>query len=69
MNLTGTFQRHPDNPKTWKISGSCKLINTTTVKVTEIPPHFTYEKYEEVLNKVDRKEWSFNHMKITHQKQ
>ena len=52
----GTFQRHPDNPKTWKISGSCKVLNTTTVKVTEIPPHFTYEKYEELLNRlVDKK--------------
>jgi DNA topoisomerase-2 len=54
--FNGTFQRHPDNPKTWKISGSCKVLNTTTVKVTEIPPHFTYEKYEELLNRlVDKK--------------
>jgi len=48
--FTGTFERDPGNPKTWKISGSYEVLNTTAVKVTEIPPAFTYEKYEAHLN-------------------
>ena len=46
----GTWERDLDNPNTWKIKGSYEIINTTTVKITEIPPHFTYEKYEDHLN-------------------
>jgi DNA topoisomerase-2 len=54
--FTGTFTRDLINPKTWKISGSCEVVNTSTVKITEIPPNFTYEKYEEHLNNlVDKK--------------
>lgn len=48
--FNGTFTRDDLNPKTWKISGIYEIVNTTTVKVTEIPPNFTYEKYEELLN-------------------
>lgn len=55
--FNGTFQRHPDNPKTWMIRGHCEVINTTTVKVTEIPPHFTYEKYEDILTRLIEKRW------------
>lgn len=54
--FTGTFTRDSGNPNTWKISGVYKVVNSTTVKVTEIPPSFTYEKYEEWLNSlVDKK--------------
>ncbi len=48
--FSGTFTRDSTNPNTWKISGSYNIVNSTTVKVTEIPPSFTYEKYEEWLN-------------------
>lgn len=51
----GSFTRDPQNPNTWKISGSYQVLNTTTVKVTEIPPLFTYEKYEEWLNSLVEK--------------
>lgn len=53
--FTGTFTRDSSNPNTWKISGSYKVVNSTTVKVTEIPPSFTYEKYEEWLNSLVEK--------------
>ena len=53
--FSGTFTRDQGNPKTWKISGSYEVVNTTTVKVTEIPPSFTYEKYEEHLNNLIEK--------------
>ena len=46
----GTFTRDLENPKTWKIKGEYKIINTTTVKITAIPPNYTYERYEEILN-------------------
>lgn len=53
--FTGTFTRDLANPKTWKISGLYEVVNTTTIKVTEIPPSFTYEKYEEHLNSLVEK--------------
>ena len=51
----GTFTRDLENPKTWKISGSYQIINTNTVKITAIPPNYTYERYEEILNLLQEK--------------
>jgi DNA topoisomerase-2 len=53
--FTGTFTRDHSNQNTWKISGHYQVMNSTTVKVTEIPPSFTYEKYEELLNSLVEK--------------
>lgn len=53
--FSGAFERDPNNPKTWKIKGLYEVINTTTVKITEIPPNFTYEKYEDHLNSLMEK--------------
>ena len=50
-----TFTRDLENPKTWKISGSYQVINTNTVKITAIPPNYTYERYEEILNLLQEK--------------
>jgi DNA gyrase/topoisomerase IV subunit A len=36
----------------WKFHGACTVLNTTTVEITEIPPSFTYEKYEALLDKL-----------------
>lgn len=46
----GTFNRSPDSPRSWSIRGSYTVKNTSTVEVTEIPPSFTYEKYESYLD-------------------
>lgn len=46
----GTFERSPDNPRSWSIRGEYEVKNTSTVEVTEIPPSFTYEKYEALLD-------------------
>ena len=48
--FTGEFKRVPDAPKSWTIHGKCQVKNTTTVEVTEIPPSWTYEAYEELLD-------------------
>jgi len=50
QEFNGTFTRDLENPKTWKIKGQHQVINTTTVKITSIPPNYTYERYEEILN-------------------
>ena len=50
QEFKGTFTRDLENPKTWKIKGRYQIINTTTVKITSIPPNYTYERYEEILN-------------------
>lgn len=47
--FSGTFDVAPDNPKSWIIRGKYDVKNTSTVEITEIPPGFTYEKYEALL--------------------
>lgn len=51
----GTFLRDPNNPKSWTIKGDWEVKNTTTVEITEIPPSFTYEKYEQHLMALEEK--------------
>jgi DNA topoisomerase-2 len=47
--------RVPDAPKSWTIHGKFSIKNTSTVEVTEIPPSFTYEKYETHLENLIQK--------------
>ena len=51
----GTFDRSPDNPKGWVIKGVYDVKNLSTVEITEIPPSFTYEKYESILDSLVEK--------------
>ena len=55
QEFKGTFIRDLENPKTWKIKGQYQIINTTTIKITAIPPNYTYERYEEILNLLQEK--------------
>ena len=55
QEFKGTFTRDLENPKTWKIKGQYQIINTTTIKITAIPPNYTYERYEEILNLLQEK--------------
>jgi DNA topoisomerase-2 len=54
--FTGDYIRDNDNPKKWYIRGRFQIVNTSTVKITELPPSMTYEKYESILDElVDKK--------------
>ena len=54
--FNGDFTRDADNPKRWIITGKITRVNTTTVKITELPPSMTFEKYESILDElVDKK--------------
>jgi len=46
----GSFTRAQDNVNSWIIKGSYVVKNTSTLEITEIPPSFTYEKYEALLD-------------------
>jgi len=46
----GTFTRSQDNVNGWIIKGSYTIKNTSTLEITETPPSFTYEKYENLLD-------------------
>lgn len=50
--FTGDFIQDPENHKRWIIRGKFQRQNTSTVRITELPPSMTYEKYEEVLDKL-----------------
>jgi DNA topoisomerase-2 len=49
-DFTGTFTRAADNQNSWVIKGRYDIKNTSTVEIFEIPPSFTYEKYEAHLD-------------------
>lgn len=48
----GDFIQDVENNKKWYIRGKFTRSNTTTVKISELPPSMTYEKYEEILDKL-----------------
>jgi DNA topoisomerase-2 len=55
--FTCEFIQDKENPKRWIIRGRFQKVNTSTVKISELPPSMTYEKYEEILDKlVDNKD-------------
>lgn len=55
--FTGEFVSDSENHKRWIIRGKIERVNTSTLRITELPPSMTYEKYEELLEKlVDAKE-------------
>jgi DNA topoisomerase-2 len=57
IGFTGEYIQDSDNSKKWHIRGKFEKVNTSTVKITELPPSLTYEKYEEILDKlVDNKD-------------
>lgn len=50
--FTGDYIQDPENTKRWIIRGKFQKTNTSTVKITELPPSMTYEKYEDILDKL-----------------
>jgi DNA topoisomerase-2 len=55
--FTGDFVQDTENHKRWIIRGKIEKLNTSTVKITELPPSMTFEKYEDLLEKLcDSKE-------------
>jgi DNA topoisomerase-2 len=57
IGFTGDYIQDSENNKKWYIRGKFEKINTSTIKITELPPSMTYEKYEEILDRlVDSKD-------------
>lgn len=50
--FNGEFIQDTENHKKWYIRGKFDRTNTTTIKITELPPSMTYEKYEDILDKL-----------------
>ena len=46
----GDYTKDNENHKKWIIRGKVSITNTTTVKITELPPSMTFEKYEAILD-------------------
>lgn len=51
-NFTGTYLSDSENDRRWIIRGKFQRHNTNTVKISELPPSLTYEKYEEILDEL-----------------
>lgn len=49
----GKVERDPENHSRYIFNGSYDVLNSTTVRVTELPPGTTYEKYEIFLSKLE----------------
>lgn len=50
--FNGEFLQDTENPKRWIMKGKAVKVNTSTVRITELPPSMTYEKYELILDKL-----------------
>ena len=50
--FTGEFVQDLENNKRWIIRGKFSKVNTSTIKISELPPSMTYERYEEILDKL-----------------
>lgn len=50
--FNGEFIQDPENSKRWIMRGKATKVNTSTVRITELPPSMTYEKYEALLDKL-----------------
>jgi len=50
--FTGEYIQDLENNKKWFIRGRFTRTNTSTIKISELPPSLTYEKYEEILDKL-----------------
>lgn len=50
--FTGDYIQDKENPKKWYMRGKFQILNKSTVQVTELPPGLTYEKYEEILDRL-----------------
>jgi DNA topoisomerase II len=46
----GTFEVDPENHKKWFIKGKLERTNTSTVRVTSLPPSMTYQSFEDLLD-------------------
>lgn len=54
--FAGTYEKDAETKGKWIIRGLYEVVNSNTVRVTEIPPTTTFEKYEEYLDTlVDKK--------------
>lgn len=49
---TGPVTHIPDTPRSWIFHGIVDIKNTSTVVIDEIPPSWTYEKYEAHLDRL-----------------
>lgn len=52
IGFTGHYIQDLENHKRWIIRGRFERTNTSTVHISELPPSMTYEKYEEILDKL-----------------
>lgn len=48
----GKVIKDPESDNRYLFNGVYEITNTTTVKISELPPGVTYQKYEEHLNKL-----------------
>jgi DNA gyrase/topoisomerase IV subunit A len=48
-DFTGEFKRSGDTAVSWSLHGRYRIVNTTTVHISEIPPNITCENYEKHL--------------------
>ena len=48
--FNGNCVQDTENHKRWSFTGKVERVNTSTVRITELPPSMTFEKYEAILD-------------------
>ena len=54
--VKGEFIQDDINPKKWYSRGIFERVNTTTIRITDVPLGYTYETYDKVLDELINKE-------------
>lgn len=55
--FSGEWVQDKDNSLSWLAKGNIEIVNTTTVRITELPPSMTYQKFESHLNALEDNGW------------
>jgi len=55
--FAGEWIQDPENSLSWTAKGLLTIENTTTVKINELPPGITYDKFEKLLNSLEEGGW------------
>ncbi len=53
--FSGSFTVDKDIPKKWYMSGKFNVENATTVKINELPPSVSYDRFESLLDELEEK--------------
>ena len=66
--FTGKVEQSQENEKKWFFTGIYEIVNANTIRISEIPPSMTYEKYELFLEDMLEKKEIISYENLSNEK-